>query len=205
MVSETVAEKRVPTVQMRRLRVCGTSPRPPILLRAARKTVLQSFSPASTGPNGDGLAFQEGGGANGIEGEEDKKIDAPDCANSIVDVTSLVVGATGPEPASGDNFRALTCVSENDGTTFLTGCLPTWPGGLFDQPKSCTTRRSETSDPDELAEHNMWNPMLELFCHADIGILLEALADDMVLGIIALTCHFALDTSCDKSETPDVP
>ena len=25
-----------------------------------------------------------------------------------------------------------------------------------------------TSDSDELAEHYIWNPMLELFCHAEI-------------------------------------
>ena len=30
---------------------------------------------------------------------QNKNIDAPDCANSTVDVTSLVVCATGPEPA----------------------------------------------------------------------------------------------------------
>ena len=58
-----------------------------------------------------------------------------------------------------------------------------------------------TSDSDDPAEHNMWNPMLELFCHAEIGILMVALADEMVLAITALSCHFALDILCDKSET----
>ena len=60
-----------------------------------------------------------------------------------------------------------------------------------------------TLDSDEPADHNMWNPMLELFCHAEIGILMGALADEMVLAMIALTCHFALDILCDKSETQE--
>ena len=61
-----------------------------------------------------------------------------------------------------------------------------------------------TSDSDDPAEHNMCNPMLELFCHAEIGILMEPLADEVVLAMIALSCHFALDILCDKSETPEV-
>ena len=88
---------------------------------------------------------------------------------------------------------------EDHGMTFLTGehCedisygTSAWAGG-------CEST-NDTPDPNELAEHNMWNPMLELFCHADM----EALADDMVLGILALTCHFALDILCDKSETQE--
>ena len=92
---------------------------------------------------------------------------------------------------------------EDDGMTFLTGedCedisygTSPWAGG--------SESTSDTSDPDELDEHNMWHPMLELFCHADIGKLVEALADDMVLGIVALTCHFALDILCDP-ECADV-
>ena len=43
--------------------------------------------------------------------------------------------------------------------------------------------------------------MLELFCHAEIGILMKALADEMVLAMIAVSWHWALDILCDKSET----
>ena len=53
------------------------------------------------------------------------------------------------------------------------------------------------SDPDELVERNVWN----LFCHADIGTFIEALADEKDLGRVALSCHFALDILCDKSDT----
>ena len=66
---------------------------------------------------------------------------------------------------------------------------------------SDTSSTRTCSDPDELVDHNVWNPMLGLFCHAEIGTFMEALADDRVLGRIALSCHFALDMLCDKSET----
>ena len=29
-------------------------------------------------------------------------------------------------------------------------------------------------DPDEHDEHNMWNPMLGLFCHVHVGVFMEA-------------------------------
>ena len=44
-------------------------------------------------------------------------------------------------------------------------------------------------------------PMLELLCHAEIGKLMEALADEMVLAMVALSCRSALDILCDESET----
>ena len=34
------------------------------------------------------------------------------------------------------------------------------------------------SEADELVEHNVWNPMLGLFCHADIGIFMAAPVDE---------------------------
>ena len=43
--------------------------------------------------------------------------------------------------------------------------------------------------------------MLELFCHADVNILMEALAEDTVLVMVTLSCRFARDVLCDKSET----
>ena len=65
---------------------------------------------------------------------------------------------------------------------------------------SDTSTTLTSSDPDELVEHNVWNPMLGLFCHADMGIFMEALADEKVLGRIALSRHFAQDIPCDTSE-----
>ena len=77
----------------------------------------------------------------------------------------------------------------SDGTSYRVA----WPGG--------SESTNHSSNPDELAEHNMWNPMLELFCHADIGKPMEELADDMGLARIALSCHFAMDILCDKRDT----
>ena len=58
---------------------------------------------------------------------------------------------------------------------------------------------SDTSS-DELEEHNTWNPMLELFFHAHIGVYMEVLVDEKELERIALSCQFALDILIDKSE-----
>ena len=54
---------------------------------------------------------------------------------------------------------------------------------------------------NELAGHNTWNLMLESFCHADVNILMEALDENTVLVMVTLSCRFALDVLCDKSET----
>ena len=70
--------------------------------------------------------------------------------------------------------------------------------GLGWQWMSRTPRPRSLSDPDEYDEHNIWNPMLELLCHAHIGVFMEALVDEEDLGRIAFSCHFALDILCDK-------
>ena len=46
----------------------------------------------------------------------------------------------------------------------------------------------------------MRNPMLGLFCHVQVGVFLESYFDEVVLGRIALSCHFTLDLLCDKAE-----
>ena len=53
-------------------------------------------------------------------------------------------------------------------------------------------------DPDEYDEHNTWNPMLALLCHAHVGVFMDALFDEEDFGRIALSGHFALDILCDK-------
>ena len=58
---------------------------------------------------------------------------------------------------------------------------------------------SPSSDSDEYDEHNMWNSMLELLCHEHIDAFTVAYLEDVVLGRIALTCHFALGSLCDKT------
>ena len=67
---------------------------------------------------------------------------------------------------------------------------------------SDTSSTLTSSNPDEFVEHNIWNPILGLICHAHIGVSMEALFDEEDLGRIALSCNFALDVLCDnKSET----
>ena len=154
---------------------------------------------------------------------QNKRIDLPDLPNSTVSETCFVGCVPGPGLASGDNSRALPLVSDDDNMTSLTGYSPAgqvmrcltsqspapigasedWGGircGTSSQAAWSvgSVSTDHTSDSDDPAEHNMWNPMLELFCHAEIGILMEALADELVLAMIALACHFALDIPCDK-------
>ena len=37
-------------------------------------------------------------------------------------------------------------------------------------------------------------------CHVQVGVFLESYFDEVVLGRIALSCHFALDILCDEEE-----
>ena len=63
---------------------------------------------------------------------------------------------------------------------------------------SDTSSTLTSLDPEEYDEHNIWNPMLELLCHAYVGVFIEALSDEEDLVRNALSCHFALDILCDK-------
>ena len=53
----------------------------------------------------------------------------------------------------------------------------------------------------EYHEQNIWNPMLASLCHFEVGVVLEALFDEVDMGRIALACHFFLDVLCDKTST----
>ena len=65
---------------------------------------------------------------------------------------------------------------------------------------SLSGRSWVTMDVSDASSDELWNPMLGLCCHAHVGIFMEALVDEKDLGRIALSCHFALDIFCDKSE-----
>ena len=41
--------------------------------------------------------------------------------------------------------------------------------------------------------HIMWNPLLELSFHEQVGGVFETFVDEIDLAKIALSCHFALD------------
>ena len=151
---------------------------------------------------------------------QNQKIDPPDRPNSHIGGTCFVGCAPWPELASGDNFRVLSCVGENDGMTFSYRIFARWPGdAMHDQQKPGTKRsRRGTGKRSQTAPHIQWLgqlarspptiPRIQMnllkttcgircwnwFCHADIGIPMAELADDMVLAMIAL------DTLCDKIE-----
>ena len=64
-----------------------------------------------------------------------------------------------------------------------------------------TSSTLSSSESNEYHEHNMWNPILELLCHAHIGVCMEAYLDEVDMGRIALSCHFTLDVLCDKTSS----
>ena len=54
-----------------------------------------------------------------------------------------------------------------------------------------------SSDSVDFNEHNIWNPVLEQLFHVLVGAFTEAYFDEVELGRIALSCHFALDVCPD--------
>ena len=62
---------------------------------------------------------------------------------------------------------------------------------------------STASDSVHFAEHNVWNPMMELPFHVQFGGIFEPFVDEIDLARIALSCHFALDSHCNKVGTHD--
>ena len=59
------------------------------------------------------------------------------------------------------------------------------------------------SDSVDFDAHNMWNPLLEIPFHVQIGGIFEIFVEEIDLVRIALSCQFALDLLCDKAGTHD--
>ena len=51
---------------------------------------------------------------------------------------------------------------------------------------------------DDYLEHNMWNPLLELFFLVQASGIFASYLVEIDLAMIALSCHFALDLLCYK-------
>ena len=62
---------------------------------------------------------------------------------------------------------------------------------------------STASSSVDFTAHNVWNPMMELLFHVQIGGIFELIVEEVDLTRIALSCHFALDFLCDKAGTRD--
>ena len=66
---------------------------------------------------------------------------------------------------------------------------------------SVTSSTFSSEESFEYHEHNIWNPMLASLCHFEVGVVMEALLDEVDMGRIALACHFSLDVLCDKTSS----
>ena len=52
---------------------------------------------------------------------------------------------------------------------------------------------SAASNSMDIVERNIWNPMMELLFHTQIGGIFDLFVEGIDLARIALSCHFALD------------
>ena len=62
---------------------------------------------------------------------------------------------------------------------------------------------STASSPVDFTAHNVWNPMMEIVFHMQIGGIFGLLVEEIDLARIAHSCHFALDLLCDKAGSHD--
>ena len=62
---------------------------------------------------------------------------------------------------------------------------------------------STASSSVDFVAHNVWNPMMELLFHVQIGGIFELFVEEIDLARNELSCHFALDLLCDKAVTLD--
>ena len=66
--------------------------------------------------------------------------------------------------------------------------------------ESNTSSIFTSSGSVDFNEHNIWNPVLELLFHVQVGHSWKHISMKSNLVRIALSCHFALDVLCDKVE-----
>ena len=85
----------------------------------------------------------------------------------------------------------------------MTVCLPSViiHDHVFEDEGSATSSILSSVESLVYHEHNVWNPMLEVLYHFEVGVVLGALLDEVAMGRIALVCHFSLDVLCDKSSS----
>ena len=80
--------------------------------------------------------------------------------------------------------------------------LTVWAPGVSQMVTATTfsSARSSWSSGTDEGEHSVWNPFLGFCCHHRIGYNMEGILTEEELGRVALSCRFALDLLCDKSE-----
>ena len=62
---------------------------------------------------------------------------------------------------------------------------------------------SAASCSDGILAYNIWNPIMGLSFHVQIGGIFVLFVNEFDLARIALSCHFALDLLCDKTGSHD--
>ena len=67
-------------------------------------------------------------------------------------------------------------------------------------PSSACSSLLNSLDSDEYDEHNMWTPMVGLLSDEHVGAFMEENLDEVILGRIALSWHFALHLLCVKAD-----
>ena len=68
---------------------------------------------------------------------------------------------------------------------------------------SLSSSASTVPSLDDYFDHNMWNPLLDLFFLEQVSGIFESLVVEIDLVKIALSCHFALDLLCYKEDVFD--
>ena len=58
---------------------------------------------------------------------------------------------------------------------------------------------STASSSDDIFALSMWNPIVELLFHFQIGGIFVLFMDKIDMARLALSCHFAVDVLCDAS------
>ena len=75
------------------------------------------------------------------------------------------------------------------------------PDNISEEEGSATFSTFSSEESFEYHELNVWNSMLDLLCHFEVGVVLGALREEVVMGRIALTFHFSLDLFCDRTSS----
>ena len=82
-----------------------------------------------------------------------------------------------------------------------------FPGGVLHEEDTSVTESSSSSWQWPWAasgEINMWNPLRGAMADVFAGPVLDDMVSEVVLGGVALTCHFSLDVLCSEMHQPHV-
>ena len=73
------------------------------------------------------------------------------------------------------------------------------PDNISEENRPATSSTFSSEESFEYHEHNVWNSLLDVLCHFELGVVLGALLDEVAMERSALACHFSLDLLCDRT------